>query len=281
MSIPTPPPLAQPAPSPPEPPHNDPQAADPPTKLRKKRGRPTVFDQQKRHGFCIMIQMGCSVRAAASHLGIDKKTVEYARRHDPVFDDEVRSAEHSRNMNLLSHVVSAGSRSWRASAWLLAAVQPELYGAHRRRAAPATPVARNEQRLKQFVMGLVVEVLTDCIQNQARHGRDFFAQFRPPQSSPADTPAASNASTHFDLPEPPETPADLAVAAIDERLAEIEAQSKRPAKQFPELEDFYDQLAKRGELTEHVARMKKILLGKRASKLKSNNTTDKQQPRSA
>jgi hypothetical protein len=251
-------------------------------KTPKKRGRPTVFDQQKRHGFCIMIQMGCSVRAAAAHLGIDKQSVEYARRHDPDFDAEVRTAEHSRNMNLLGHVVSAGSRSWRASAWLLAAVQPELYAAHRRRGAAATPVARNEKRLKQFVMGVVVEVLTDCIQNQAKQGRDFFAKFRRPQTSDDPAPAtASHAPTDHDPDDPPETPAEMAVAAIDERLAEIEAESKCPPKQYPALENFWAHPANRDKLPEHIAKMKKILLRKHGSKRKSNNANDKQQSPSA
>ncbi len=92
--------------------------SNPPTKIEnppKKRGRPTVFNHQKRHEFCMMIHLGCSVRAAASHLGIDKKSVEYARRHDTGFDSEVRLAERTRNLGALQNVISAGERSWRAA----------------------------------------------------------------------------------------------------------------------------------------------------------------------
>jgi hypothetical protein len=261
------------------PPRSDNLTASPDAlqKPHKKRGRPTVFDQQKRQAFCIMIQMGCSVRAAAAHIGIDKKSVEYARRHDPEFDAEVRTAEHSRNMNLLSNIVSAGNRSWRASAWLLSAVQPELYGALRRRGA-ATPVARDKERLKDFVTNIVNEIILDCINVHEERHPDMY----PPADELARPPARQPGREPARQPERPlQYPADLAVAAIDDRLAQIDARLQGPPRQYPELEEFLEDPRNRKVMADSVARLKNRLLKKHGSKLNSNRTNQKQQPPSA
>ncbi len=73
----------------------------------------------------------------------------------------------------------------------------------------------------------------------------------------------------------------MAVAAIDERLAEIEAASTRPPKQYPALESLFEDPEQRKILREHIARLKNQDQKKSRPKHNSNNTTEKQQLRSA
>jgi hypothetical protein len=149
------------------PPTTQPGPTEPQSKTAK-RGRPTSFDDSERRDFCTMITLGCSARAAAGHLGFDRKTIAYARRHSPEFDAEVRLAEQSRNLAALRNVVAAGQRSWRASAWLLRSVQPELYDARRRRHGPGPTASMSKQRLKAVITEVVKEILPALLNEQGK-----------------------------------------------------------------------------------------------------------------
>jgi hypothetical protein len=171
---------------------------DPPTKnetVPKKRGRKSSLDDKKRDELCVMIHVGCSVRSAATLLGIKEQSVRHARRTNPEFNEQVRKAERQRNLLLLQNVAAAGKKSWRASAWLLASLQPETYN-HRR---PGRPLSK--RHLAEQIATVLKKVLPKCLDELDTD------DFREPYREAAALPA---------------------VAAIDARLAEIEAQVGMP-----------------------------------------------------
>jgi hypothetical protein len=128
----------------------EPQVQSPaPKPPKRKRGRPTRLDEEQRKELCLMIRVGCSVRAAAAHLGIKEQVVRYARRKNAEFDEQVRKAERNRNLLALQNIANAGKKSWRASAWVLRSADPDHYD-YRRQAN-----SLNKRRLKETVTKLV------------------------------------------------------------------------------------------------------------------------------
>jgi hypothetical protein len=220
----------------------------PPPPLREtpnKRGRPTKLTDKKRDELCAMIRVGCSVRGAAANLGIREQTVRYARRIDAKFNRQVQEAERQRNLLLLENVAAAGKKSWRASAWLLASLQPDVYN-HRKRGQ-----ALGKKQLAELIANVVKKILPKCLDEL---DTDDFP-----------TPSQSGDSL-------------LAASLIDERLAEIEKQVGMPIDELlkvdPEERRCMEQLVSygeidRGAMTKIIEKLKKRLREKYGREPKS------------
>lgn len=93
-----------------------------------RTGRPPVFDHLKQQTFLRLIAAGLSVRDAARQIGVSRSTVFHRKQDNPAFAAAYEQAKFQTLPALLEHVHSAGARSWRASAWLLERLRPDLFG---------------------------------------------------------------------------------------------------------------------------------------------------------
>ena len=93
--------------------------ADAPAPPPPKRGRPTVFDEPKRHEFCSLLRLGCTISRAAALVGISRRGVLYAAKRDPDLAQRIRLARQESEIAALRNIQAATSKSWRAAAWLL------------------------------------------------------------------------------------------------------------------------------------------------------------------
>jgi hypothetical protein len=134
-----------------------------------------------------MIQSGCTHRHAAKSIGLDPATIRYACRNDPAFADRVQRAQQQRDMLAVRRIHNAGEKSWRAAAWLLERAVPDEFSFRSKKGDLST--YRGKRQMKDFVTNIVNKVLLDCVESRKRSGLVRQAS-----------------------------------QAVDERLAEIEAQ---------------------------------------------------------
>jgi hypothetical protein len=93
-----------------------------------RTGRPPAFDHQKQQQFLELLAQGLTIKAASRHVGVWPSTVYDKKLESPAFAAACQQAKSNALPSLLQHVHSAGSRSWRASAWLLERLRPDLFG---------------------------------------------------------------------------------------------------------------------------------------------------------
>jgi hypothetical protein len=93
-----------------------------------RTGRPPVFDHVKQQTFLRLIAAGLSVRDAARQIGVSRSTIFHRKQENPAFAAACDQARFQTLPALLEHVQSEGARSWRASAWLLERLRPDLFG---------------------------------------------------------------------------------------------------------------------------------------------------------
>jgi hypothetical protein len=118
---------------------------------RKKRGRPTMFDEAARARFCGMIESGATIRYAAIRLGINRRTVRHACRADPAFAERLRLAEQDRDQAAIGRIHNAGEKSWRAAAWLLERIAPQEFSLRRGPASRSSAKKLGKRQFQQLV----------------------------------------------------------------------------------------------------------------------------------
>jgi hypothetical protein len=94
---------------------------------KRPRGRPRVFDAQRREILCTLISIGLSRRAAAESVGVPPSSVVHAARTDPPFAQRLRDAEAARAIRP-PEFADIGCRGWHAAARLLERADPEDFG---------------------------------------------------------------------------------------------------------------------------------------------------------
>ena len=100
-----------------------PPTAVPITPPAPRRGRPVLFNEARRHEFCNLLRLGCTISKAARLVGISRRGVLYAARRDPDFADQIRTARIESRLDPINKIAS--SKSWQAAAWLLERNCPE------------------------------------------------------------------------------------------------------------------------------------------------------------
>lgn len=146
-----------------------PIAAALPAPARRPRGRPRIFDEQRRQTLCSMISVGFSRREACRQAGVPPSSVVHAARTDPAFAQQLRQALIDR-ANRPPELADVGSRSWRAYARRLEARSHHF----RLPSFPRQPLT--ERRLKRIVRRMVERTLEkyllrhDCPDNEQSSG---------------------------------------------------------------------------------------------------------------
>src|SRR5688572_5030802 len=94
---------------------------------KRPRGRPRLFDDQRREVLCTMISIGLSRRAAAESVGVPPSSVAHAARTDPQFAQRLRDAEIARAVRP-PEFADIGRRGWHTAARLLQKASPSAFG---------------------------------------------------------------------------------------------------------------------------------------------------------
>jgi hypothetical protein len=96
---------------------------------------------------CAMVSVGCSVRRAAKLCGCTEAAVRYREKTDPDFQRRMLESKQIREVSPLRQIREAGTKSWRAAAWLLERVDPQEYGDRR---LPPTPDVFMSEALERW-----------------------------------------------------------------------------------------------------------------------------------
>lgn len=77
--------------------------------------------------FCALVSLGCSIRRAATLIGVPESTVRSTIDRDAYFAERVRNAGIQREVVPLKHIRNAQEKSWRAAAYMLERTNPHDY----------------------------------------------------------------------------------------------------------------------------------------------------------
>ena len=94
---------------------------------KSKRGRPAIFDDFKQQQLVSLVTAGCSIALAARYLGLNRRTITYALKHNPDLKLRVDQARVACELVPLGQIRTAGRETWRAGAWYLERVRPRRY----------------------------------------------------------------------------------------------------------------------------------------------------------
>jgi hypothetical protein len=101
--------------------------------------RPDVLDTIKRHEICALLACGASRREAADYVGCAPATIANTARRDPDFAHRIEQAERRYDLRQLRAINQAALHSWRAAAWSLENLRPEMFAPPVRRRGLAAP----------------------------------------------------------------------------------------------------------------------------------------------
>lgn len=78
-----------------------------------------VLDDVKKREICALVTAGMSMVKVARYVGCSPKTITRAQRSDEEFDQRMRRAKLSADLNPLEAMRRASTTHWRAAAWML------------------------------------------------------------------------------------------------------------------------------------------------------------------
>ncbi|MEN0110670.1 MAG: hypothetical protein AAF805_08080 [Planctomycetota bacterium] len=126
----------------------------------RRRGRKPRLGPTERAVIVALVEAGVTRTAAARYVGVAPQTVWNTERRDPEFGQQVERAAARLRLAHLRVIDKVVGRSWRASAWALARLQPERFAdpegrAARRRRARA--VGRTRRWLERELTRIVAD----------------------------------------------------------------------------------------------------------------------------
>lgn len=106
---------------------------------------------EKEIQFCTVLMVGGSFRTAAELVDVPESTLRNRIHRNPVFRKQVMTARRHAEFMALRNVQNAGEKYWRASAWSLERLRPEVYGVRKPRQLTFDEMA---EELEETVNGL-------------------------------------------------------------------------------------------------------------------------------
>lgn len=102
----------------------------------KKHGR--RLTSQQLADVCSLLTLGCSRTSAAGLLGVDPNSINTDGRPRRIAQ-QIAKAESRRELGYLTTLQQAATKDWRAAAWALERLNPDLFG--RRKPEAISPAA--------------------------------------------------------------------------------------------------------------------------------------------
>lgn len=133
--------------------------------MADKRGRPLALDELKCEIAIALLSVGCSLKTAASYLGIHTKSLQRHAKRDPKFAKRILKAQASLEWDHLKKVQEASGKSWRASAWMLERINPERFGKRK-----ADSLTRSEL---EEAIGVLAYIITEEVHDHEAQVRIF------------------------------------------------------------------------------------------------------------
>ena len=121
-----------------------------------KRGRPPIFNDVKQGALCAMVAHGCPIFIATAYVGVNPRTVRYARKNNRAFATQLRIALISGRLLAPPKLKLDGRTSWRASALHLEHVRA------RRRRRPSHQVGGGD------IIAKLIKGITDAVREKTR-----------------------------------------------------------------------------------------------------------------
>lgn len=94
-----------------------------------KTGRPSKYTPETVQKITAALRMASTRKAACIRAGISADTFANWLRDNEDFSDAIQDAENAADLYLLSTIVQAAPKNWRAAAWLLSRRRPNEWGA--------------------------------------------------------------------------------------------------------------------------------------------------------
>jgi hypothetical protein len=128
--------------------------------MKKLPGRPTVLDNTKQDTILGVLSLGCPRRTAASIVGCSPNTIRNTAKRNPAFAKRLRRADNASELGWIKNITDAGKmpQYWRAAAWALEHVKPELYA---KRSPQIITVKQISQLMTKFAQIVCDEIPVD------------------------------------------------------------------------------------------------------------------------
>jgi hypothetical protein len=110
-------------------------------------GRPRVLTEDKKHQVLAFVAGGGSRKKAAAYVAVSVTTLADEARRNPDFSDRLEQAEATCYIRHLQNVSQAGTKDWKASAFLLERKWPEEFGKTRTTQVNEIPSERPVPRI--------------------------------------------------------------------------------------------------------------------------------------
>jgi len=124
-------------------------------------GRNSVLDEGNLREICALATAGMSIAKIAKYVGCDRKTIYNARRDNPDFDQRMRRARLSIDLNPREAMRRFATTHWRAAAWVLE--RDERQEAARRAALVAEREAREAEHFSRDDLTLLAEEIKQLL----------------------------------------------------------------------------------------------------------------------
>jgi hypothetical protein len=94
----------------------------------RPNGRPRVLDDVKRSEICALTSVGVSLRKTAGYVDCSVKTIRREAERNAQFGEQLRRAQMKAQLGPLHALHRASDTHWRAAAWFLERIYPDLFG---------------------------------------------------------------------------------------------------------------------------------------------------------
>ena len=119
-------------------------------------GRPCLLDEKKKSLILTLLRKGCSRVTAANSVRCHPKTILNTANRDPEFAEKLALAENASEFIHIENINNAGKevKYWRASAWMLARLDPDRFGR-------STPDAMTPSQITSLIVQIAEIILQE------------------------------------------------------------------------------------------------------------------------